>query len=171
MSDSSSSSPRAGDTPELSDSSTNASTGSFDQTRVFTAQFENLDDVRNFIGEAASQCGLDESAVYAAQLAVDEAFTNIIEHAYDGESDELIECNCQIDDFGLSIRLLDCGKPFNPEAIPNPNLDADLEERDIGGLGLYFIRQLMDEVEFDFTRDPKTGKRCNILRMVKRKEV
>jgi anti-sigma regulatory factor (Ser/Thr protein kinase) len=45
-----------------------------------------------------------------------------------------------------------------------------LEDRDIGGLGLYFIRQLMDEVDFSFVPDPETGKRCNVLRMRKHKE-
>jgi len=54
--------------------------------------------------------------------------------------------------------------------VPEPNLEADLEEREVGGLGLYFIHQLMDEVKFDFGTEPKTGKICNILTMFKRKE-
>lgn len=140
------------------------------QTRVYAAQFDNLEPVRQFVGEAARQSGLDDSAIYAAQLAVDEAFTNIIEHAYGGESLEKIECSCEIFEAGLVITLCDCGKPFDPVAVPDPDLEADLEDRDIGGLGLYFIRQLMDEVEFNFTRQAETGKLCNVLRMVKRKE-
>jgi len=140
------------------------------QTRLFTAQFDNLETVRQFIGDAARNTGLDDSDVYAAQLAVDEAFTNIIEHAYDGESLEKIECSYKITESGLVITLTDCGKPFDPAAVPVPNLDAELEARDVGGLGLYFIRALMDEVEFTFTRQPDTGKLCNILRMVKHKE-
>jgi serine/threonine-protein kinase RsbW len=137
---------------------------------VYPAQFENLDHVREFVGGAAQKCGLDASAIYAVQLAVDEGFSNIIEHAYGGECLEKIECKCQIADAGLTITLRDCGVPFDPMAVPDPDLEAELEERDIGGLGLYFIRQLMDEVEFSFMRDPETGKRCNVLRMQKRKE-
>ncbi len=140
------------------------------QTRVFTAQFDNLETVRQFVGDAARNAGLNDSDVYATQLAVDEAFTNIIEHAYEGESLEKIECSYKISKSGIVITLTDCGKPFDPAAIPVPNLEAELEARDIGGLGLYFIRTLMDEVEFTFTRQADTGKLCNILRMVKHRE-
>ncbi len=140
------------------------------EIKVYPAQFENLDLVREFVGAAAQKCGLDASAIYAVQLAVDEAFSNIIEHAYGGECLDQIECKCQIASPGLTITLRDCGSPFDPEAVPDPNLTAELQERDIGGLGLYFIRQLMDEVDFSFLPDPETGRPCNVLRMRKRKE-
>jgi serine/threonine-protein kinase RsbW len=137
---------------------------------VFSALFENLERVRAFVGQEAEECCLDEAAQYAVQLAVDEAFSNIIEHAYGGESQEKIECTCQITEAGLVITLRDCGRPFNPASVPVPDLEAELEDRDIGGLGLYFIQQLMDEVDFTFTREPETGRHCNLLRMVKHKE-
>jgi serine/threonine-protein kinase RsbW len=143
---------------------------SSEQIVVYTARFENLDHIRDFVAGLAEKCGLEPSAVYAVQLAVDEAFSNIIEHAYGGESDDMIECTGKVNRGELSITLRDCGKSFNPEAVPDPDLMADLEDREIGGLGLYFIRQLMDEISFEFMRDPKTGKTCNVLRMVKRKE-
>jgi len=140
------------------------------KTEVYRANFENLDNVREFISTAARKCGLNASGIYAAQLAVDEAFSNIIEHAYGGESQEVIKCTCLISADSLVIQLCDFGKPFNPASILDPDLDAELEDRDVGGLGLYFIRQLMDEVEFTFFREEDTGRRCNVLRMVKRKE-
>ncbi|MFM8322721.1 MAG: ATP-binding protein [Chloroflexota bacterium] len=136
---------------------------------VYTAQFENLDLVRDFVAEAAEACGLEPAAVYGVQLAVDEAFTNIIEHAYGGESDEKIRCDCRIERSALVISLCDCGKPFNPLDVPAPDLQADLEEREVGGLGLYFMNKLMDDVQFAFGKEPETGKTCNILTMVKRK--
>lgn len=137
---------------------------------IFSAQFVNLDMAREFVGKAAEECGFDSSAVYASQLAVDEAITNIIEHAYGGESQENIECTCLVKQNCLEIRLRDCGHPFDPGLVPDPDLEAKLEDRDIGGLGLFFIRQLMDDVDFVFDQDPKTGRQCNILRMIKRKE-
>jgi serine/threonine-protein kinase RsbW len=143
---------------------------SSEQTVVYAARFENLDHARDFVAGLAEKCGLEPAAVYAVQLAVDEAFSNIIEHAYGGESDEKIECKGLVDRNELTITLRDCGSPFNPELVPDPDLLAELEEREVGGLGLYFIRQLMDEIHFDFVRDPETGKNCNVLRMVKRKE-
>ena len=140
------------------------------RSAVLTAQFENLDWVREFVAEAARDCGLTPSAVYAVQLAVDEGFSNIIEHAYGGECLEYVQCTCQIADDALVVKLRDCGQPFNPVKVPTPDIYADLQSRKIGGLGLYFMRQLMDEVDFAFTTDPESGKPCNILRMVKRKE-
>jgi serine/threonine-protein kinase RsbW len=140
------------------------------ETMIYPAQFENLDHVREFVGAAAQKCGLDAPAIYAVQLAVDEAFSNIIEHAYGGECLDQIECVCQIASPGLTVTLRDCGSPFDPGAVPAPNLTAELQERDIGGLGFYFIRQLMDEVDFSFVPDPETGNPCNVLRMRKRKE-
>jgi len=137
---------------------------------VLSAQFENLEWVREFVGQAASDCGLKPSEIYAVQLAVDEAFSNIIEHAYGGECLENVQCSCEISDDALEIRLRDCGQSFKPGKVPSPDLTADLHNRKIGGLGLYFMRQLMDDVDFIFTTDPETGRPCNILKMVKRRE-
>jgi len=138
---------------------------------VLTAQFENLEWVREFVGRAAADSGLKPSAVYAVQLAVDEAFSNIIEHAYGGECLENVQCCCEITDEALVVRLRDCGQSFRPGKVPAPDLTSDLQDRKIGGLGLYFMRQLMDEVDFIFATDPETGRPCNILKMVKRKEL
>ncbi len=137
---------------------------------TLAAQFENLDQVRGFVGQEAEAYGLGAKAVYAVQLAVDEAFTNIVEHAYGGECYELIECSCRYTADGLVIELKDSGRQFNPEGVPDPDLDASLEEREIGGLGLYFMRQLMDEVSFSFVLQPDLSTGCNVLKMLKRKE-
>jgi len=161
---------QAGKSSSVSGASSTDSCEGIKETQVFSAQFENLDKAREFVAEAALTCGLSESAVYAAQLAVDEAFTNIIEHAYGGECLEKIECTCLVTERDLVITLRDCGNPFDPSVVPEPDLCAELEERDIGGLGLFFIQQLMDEVEFSFTQDADTGKQCNVIRMVKHKE-
>jgi serine/threonine-protein kinase RsbW len=140
------------------------------RTATYIARFESLSDLRDFAAQAALDCGLTESAVYSVQMAVDEAFTNIIEHAFGGECQEEIECTCQIEAVGLRITLRDCGKPFNPLAVPEPDLTTDIEERQVGGLGLYFMRQLMDEVHFTFLPGENDQTGCNILTMVKYKE-
>ena len=103
-------------------------------------------------------------------MAVDEGFTNIIEHAYGGECQEGIECSCQTNDEGLTITLIDCGRPFNPLEVPEPDLESDLDDRMIGGLGLFFIRQLMDEVSFKFLPKSEGEGECNVLTMIKRKK-
>jgi serine/threonine-protein kinase RsbW len=156
-------------TPESTTDTLGASDGP-EQSIILPARFENLDRVREFVAQMAESYGLESSAVYSVQLAVDEGFTNIIEHAYGGECQENILCACQTTADGLVITLRDCGHPFNPDSVPEPDLHAKLEDRQLGGLGLYFIRQLMDEVSFTFIPDSEAGRGCNILRMVKRKE-
>ena len=138
---------------------------SLTQTRVFPGRFDCLSKISGFVVGAAGVAGLDADAVYAVEMAVDEACTNIIEHAYGGEGQGDIECTCQINHGELTVTLRDYGCPFEPSEVPEPDIDAALEERREGGLGLYLIRKLMDDVNFEFTPDS-----CNILTMVKRRE-
>lgn len=136
----------------------------------FPAQFRVLDDLREFVGQKAQVCGLDDKSVYAVQLAVDEAFTNIIEHAFDGESDQSIRCICECTPAALEITIIDCGKPFNPADVPDPDLVSDLEDRQVGGLGMYFMRKMMDDVQFAFGGHTSDHPGCNVLKMVKLKK-
>ena len=136
------------------------------QTLIIQARYENLDQIRDFVGQIAQSCGLNQKSVYHVQLAVDEACTNIIEHAYSGESDMSIYCTCQPSQDRLVITLCDNGEPFNPLAVPTPNFDASLEQRNQGGLGLYLMRKVMDDVQFTFKSNQPNAH--NILTMVKR---
>jgi serine/threonine-protein kinase RsbW len=139
------------------------------RTAVFLAHFESLDSIREFVGKAAEDYGFKEKDVYAVQMAVDEACSNIIEHAYGGECQDEIECACSFEAQAITVQIIDCGERFNPLEIPEPDLNARLEDRDAGGLGLFFMRKLMDEVSFSFNQDVNNDEiGCNILTMVKR---
>jgi serine/threonine-protein kinase RsbW len=135
------------------------------QTQSFPARYESLAAIDQFIAAAAEQAGFDECTVYQVRLAVDEACSNIIEHAYGGEGSDIIECSYRIQGEELIVILRDTGQPFDPETVPEPNLSSNLEDRTGGGLGLYLIRQIMDKVDFDF--ESEAG---NVLTMVKRKK-
>ncbi len=135
------------------------------QTLTFPGRFDSLAAISEFVTRAAEAADLDARAVYAVQMVVDEACSNIIEHAYGGEGRGNIECTCRINDDGLTVILRDHGRPFDPTSVPKPDIHANLEDRDGGGLGFYLMHQLMDEVHFEFT--PDSG---NVLTMVKRKE-
>lgn len=137
---------------------------------VLTANFRNISIARDLVEEAAQAAGLEGRTMYAAQMAVDEAFTNIVEHAYGGECEEKVELECLISPGELTIILRDCGEPFQPEDVPAPDVEAPIEERSEGGLGLFFMRRLMDEVFFTFAGEEGADPDCNVLRMVKRKE-
>jgi anti-sigma regulatory factor (Ser/Thr protein kinase) len=134
------------------------------QSVQFTAKFEYLDEIREFVGDIARAGGFDAKDVYNIQLAADEAASNIIEHAYEGVSNGLLELSCGVKGNIITIVLVDHGESFDPSAIPLPDLKADLSERKIGGLGIFLMRKLMDEVHYE-TRP----NRSNVLTMTKRK--
>ncbi len=129
---------------------------------TFPAQFQYLDEIREFVGDIARKGGFDSKEVYSIQLAADEAASNIIEHAYEGISGGKIEISCGFMRGHLEITMLDKGKAFDPGSVQPPNLKADLSERKIGGLGIYLMRRLMDEVHYESL--PGKGNRLTLLK-------
>ena len=103
-------------------------------TITFDANFDNLDEIRAFVGKAARQAGFSDKEIYSIQLAADEASSNIIEHAYAGVGNGKIEIDCRTSETELTIVMRDDGKSFNPSSVPEPNVKADLSDRKIGGL-------------------------------------
>jgi len=137
-----------------------------DQAAAFPGRFDSLSAIVDFVTQAARLAGLESSDVHAVQLAVDEACTNIIEHAYGGEDLGSIRCTYTVDRSGLTITLCDRGIPFDPASVPDPDLHSQLECRQEGGLGLYLMRHLMDEIRFQFSPD-----QGNTLTMIKRRKL
>lgn len=134
------------------------------QSVRFAAKFEFLDEIREFVGGVARQGGFSDKDVYNIQLATDEAASNMIEHSYENIPDGVIDLACGMEGDQIRIILVDYGEPFDPSAIPLPDLKADLSDRKIGGLGIFLMRKLMDEVHYE----PKPDK-SNVLTMIKRK--
>ena len=131
---------------------------------VFPARFEYLDEIRELVATIARKGGFSEKAIYSLQLAADEAASNIIEHAYGGNSKEVLHITCVVKGNEIIITMRDTGKSFDSSTVKQPNLSANLSERQIGGLGVYLMRKLMDTVHYESS---KTG---NLLTMTKRKE-
>lgn len=131
---------------------------------TFPASFDFLDEIRDLVADVAREGGFSDKDIYSLQLAADEAASNIIEHAYAGVSNASLDVTCDMRDDELIITMHDTGRPFNPSRVKQPNLKADLSERQIGGLGLYLMRKLMDDVRYE--SDSQTG---NLLIMIKRR--
>lgn len=129
------------------------------------AKPENLARIAAFISQVAERWGLGPKETFDVQMAVDEACTNIIEHGYQGDESGTIEISCRQTDEGCTIQIRDFGRAFDPDIVPEPDVKAPLEERPIGGLGLFFMRQLMDSVHFQFGEA-----RGNVLTMTKRRK-
>ncbi len=126
------------------------------------ARLENLARIRAFVAEACRQAGAPAETCSALTLAVDEACTNIIEHAYDGTAGGAIEIAVESLGEELRVTLRDRGRPFDPAAVPRPDLSADWKERPIGGLGWHLIRASVDDV--DYGPDPGGGNRLILVK-------
>lgn len=125
-------------------------------SRVFPGNFSSLEKISQFIEEEAQKTSLDDSAIYEVQLAVDEACSNIIEHAYQGEGSGEIFCTCLISPDAFTVILQDEGQPFDPGEIKKLEVGTPLEELGSRGAGLFLMEKLMDEVDFEFMDDKGT---------------
>lgn len=133
-------------------------------SRTFPGRFDSLAHIAEYVRLEAEAAGLSCKGTFELETAVDEAVSNIIEHAYGGEGIGDIQCQCNIIENGIKIILEDQGKPFDPTCVPVPDLKAQLKNRKNNGLGYFLMCQLMDEVHFEFL-DNK-----NRLTLIKRKE-
>ena len=126
----------------------------------------NLEIIREFVSKIAQNMGFSEENIHRIELAVDEASTNVIKHAYRGEGTNKKFISIEVTSFNdrLEINVIDKGHGFEPNKIRTPEMDAYLKKMKRGGLGLYLIKKLMDEVDYTI----KPGIR-NKVKMIKYK--
>jgi len=122
-------------------------------------------EIRNVVAlveQFAADNRVPRAIVHDVSVALDEALSNIIAYGYEPEakSEIVVRLDCASNE--MRIEIEDGGRAFDPLQAPPPDLTADLAERQVGGLGIHFIRSLMDGVAYD-RHDGK-----NFLRMVKR---
>lgn len=110
------------------------------------AHLDRLARLRSFVEAACEQTGVDPTTCFALQLAVDEVCTNIIVHGYADREPGSIHLSFQHDQGQVKITIIDQGCPFDPQQAPHPDLAADWEERKIGGMGIYLVQTIMDEI-------------------------
>ncbi|MBN1665310.1 MAG: ATP-binding protein [Deltaproteobacteria bacterium] len=123
------------------------------------ALLENLDEVLGFIESCADRFGLKENRKFGLLIAVEEAFVNVCHYAY-GDKEGEAELVCSGDGGSFVVEIADRGIEFNVLSLPDPDTTTNIMERKIGGLGVFFIRKMTDDLSYQ----RKDGR--NILRMV-----
>ena len=123
------------------------------------ATLAHLARVAAFVEECADRFDLAAKQKFAALIAVEEAFVNICSYAYPEGAGE-VEIACTTEDEALVLEIADAGRPFDVLSLPDPDTTSGLMDREIGGLGVHFIRNLADEVSYR----RENGR--NILRMI-----
>ncbi len=114
----------------------------------FKSTTNNLGEIRSFVGKILEQIDIPSDEKDNIILAVDEACTNIIKHAYKLSPDGDIILNITVRNSELAIKIVDYGLSFEPDTVPVPDIKELYRQHKVGGLGLHLIKSLMDDVKF-----------------------
>lgn len=109
---------------------------------------EEISQLASFIEEFVSQAGLAEELVFSFNLALEEAVSNIILYAYPPDEEHTLSLKARRDGNIVTFILGDTGKEFDPTSVPVADINLGAKEREIGGLGIFLIGQIMDYVEY-----------------------
>lgn len=115
---------------------------------IVKSRTENLSKIREFVSSNASEAGFSKDEIDNIILAVDEACTNVIKHAYKYSPDEEILIEIKYNKSAFTVTIEDKGISFDPNLIPSPDLQKYHREHRVGGLGMYLMKTLMDEVKY-----------------------
>jgi len=124
---------------------------------------QQIPQLAEFVEAVADLAHLDVGLTMSLNLALEEAVSNVIMYAYPKGSDGLVELEAIIRKGSMEFILSDNGTPFDPTAAPEADITLDVEDRPIGGLGIFLVRNIMDEVKYNRSDDGK-----NILSMTKK---
>ena len=132
------------------------------KTLILSASLDRLASFLDHVRSFATSCGVDANLLHPVELSLEEVLVNVISYAYPREEKGNIEVSCSWDSQqGLAIQVVDYGIAFDPLATPDPDTDLFLDEREIGGLGIFLTKRMMDKVTYERSQ----GK--NILTMIK----
>ncbi len=116
---------------------------------IIESKTEHLSQVRDFVKSNAEACGFTKEEIGKIILAVDEATTNVIKHAYHYAEDKKIIIKSSFKEGKFSITIIDEGSQFDPKGVPFPDLKEYHKEKRVGGLGMFLMRKLMDDIKYE----------------------
>ena len=115
---------------------------------VINNQIEELERLAVFVEEVAEELGLDPELTMNLNLALEEVVSNVILYAYPREMGEKITIMAQSDSHNLVFTITDKGKEFDPTQVEEADITLSAEDREIGGLGIYIVKNIMNEVTY-----------------------
>ena len=130
--------------------------------KTFPAKTEALSDVLGFVEQMLDSFECPIKIQVALCVAIEEVFVNVAKYAYDGNG--TVEITLSKSKEHVTFVFKDNGKPFNPLEREDPNINAGSDEREIGGLGIFMVKKIMDKVEYEYRNHQ------NVLTLVKYKK-
>jgi anti-sigma regulatory factor (Ser/Thr protein kinase) len=120
----------------------------FEKKLTIINQISQLEELARFFEEISDEWELPMSASLNLNLVMEELVTNIIFYGYEDQNKHEITIVVILDNELINIQLEDDGKEFDPLSIPEPDINLAIEDRKIGGLGIHFVRKIMDKIDY-----------------------
>jgi serine/threonine-protein kinase RsbW len=120
----------------------------FEKKLTIINQISQLEELARFFEEISDEWDLPMSASLNLNLVMEELVTNIIFYGYEDQNKHEITIVVILDNKLINIQLEDDGKEFDPLSIPEPDINLAIEDRKIGGLGIHFVRKIMDKIDY-----------------------
>ena len=118
---------------------------------TIAATLDNLDTVLAFVDQQMEEAGCAMKLMAQVDMAVEEIFVNIARYAYHPAVGEAsVRCEAGGDPFQVIVGFADQGRPYNPLEREDPDVTLDAEQRQIGGLGIFMAKKLMDDIQYEF---------------------
>lgn len=115
------------------------------------ADMEHLDDIMGVIRELLDKVSVSESERMKVEVCVEEMYTNIASYAYENEDGKAaVTCKLTDNPKEIVVCFSDTGKAYNPLLKADPDINASVEDRPIGGLGIYMTKKMMDNVSYEY---------------------
>ena len=118
------------------------------KTVQITNQRNQIDTVRKLFDDYSKENKLTEKTSHDIQMALDELLTNIVSYGYEDTDERWIDVHFGIDDSALTVEIIDDSKPYNILERDDPDLSLSMEDKPIGGLGVFLIKKLMSSVDY-----------------------
>ncbi len=131
--------------------------------KSITIQIHNkipeIEHVCDMVKDFSKKHSVADKIIFTLHLALDEILTNIISYGFSDNNDHLIDICYTLSGDELTLKIVDDSNPYDPANAPTPDVEASLEDRKIGGLGIYLIKNMMDKINYS----SKNGKNTLIL--------
>ncbi|MCR5461562.1 MAG: ATP-binding protein [bacterium] len=132
------------------------------ESRIFKADVAELDNLFEYSSKLLKILEFSYKEITLINTALEEIFVNVAKYAYDDAG--FVEVTLSNDKSSVKFVFRDSGKPFNPLDKKDPNITASSDEREIGGLGIYMVKQIMDSVVYEYTNNQ------NVLTLIKNRK-
>lgn len=116
--------------------------------KFFVPKIESINEIQVFVKNNLPQNQADSKKISNIELIIEEIIINIINYGFEEEPNGMIDIGIDTRNHDIIIEIRDNGIAFNPLEKKDPNVDADLDDRKIGGLGIFFVKQLVKDISY-----------------------